>query len=177
MNNILRLSFLVLLLTFHLSDISAQEKTGKPTSAIAADISAIRAQFQKTNSVPLKMEKFNYEAEGCVEDGIVTYFTNGKSIVKIIESGSIGDGSWINEYYYQSGKVIFCYEVIVGGPAIGNVTRTERRYYVKNDRIIQYIEDKKIMKPEPGATVIIRIANEILKAYTTKDFASALCNP
>ena len=153
---------------------SAQVHSSIPSPASA--ISEIRAAYQKINSLPLKKEKFTYEAQGCVEDGIVTYYLSGKSILKITESGSIGDGSWTNEYYYQSGKVIFCFEAITGGPAIGKVTTTEHRLYIKNDQPIRYMEDQKVIAASSAASELMRNAYKIFGAYLTKDFTSALCN-
>jgi len=169
------LLFFFLLLTIQLF---AQLGRIKPGSHIASesDISAIRQIYQNINSLNLTKQRFTYESSGCAEDGVVTYFFDNKTIVKVTESGSIGDGSWVNEYYYKAGKIIFCFENIVGGPAIGKVTKTQYRYYIKDNHPIRVMEGTKIVPADSKATEMVETANKIYKAYTTKDFVSALCN-
>ncbi|MCZ4224869.1 hypothetical protein [Pedobacter rhodius] len=178
----LRLLFFLLFSVYSYASVSAQIRPNKPAVAKSAnaqdaEISNIRNLYNQINASTLKKEKFNYEASGCVEEGEVIYFMNGKTIVKITESGSIGDGSWKSEYYYQSGKVIFYFESMTGGPAIGKVTKTERRVYIENDRPIRNMENKKIIKVDARSAEVIQTAYKLLIAYQTKDFAAALCNP
>lgn len=139
------------------------------------DIAAIRATFKKINALSLKPVQFKYESEGCVEDGTVQYYLQGKEIVKIIESGSIGDGSWKNEYYYQNGKFIFSYEMIVGGPAEGAETKSEYRVYVKDAKVIRYMEGQQILTPDSRVSKTMEIAGKLPSAYTTKNFVAILC--
>lgn len=147
------------------------------TSAAEQEVAAIRKAYQQINTLPIKHERFTYESPGCVEDGVVNYYIQGTNIVKVTESGAIGDGSWVHEFYYSSGKVIFCYELLVGGPAIGNTTKTEYRIYVKNNRALKATADRKpIPVTDSKATEAITTANKIYKAYKNKDFAAALCN-
>lgn len=176
-------------LLFFLSFVSATSmfaQTTKPGSALQnlssnkqmADqaILVIRKDVQKINSKKLKKEHYTYESAGCVEEGVVDYYFDEKALVKIVESGSIGDGSWVDEYYYQSGKVIFCFQTIVGGPAIGKVTKTEYRFYVKDGSIVKVLEGTKTIKADSKASESLETANKIFKAYASKDFAAALCN-
>ncbi|MDT3401953.1 hypothetical protein [Mucilaginibacter terrae] len=143
---------------------------------VPTDVAAIRQIYQQINMLKLKPQRFTYESPGCVEEGVVNYFFNDKTIVKITESGSIGDGSWVKEYYYNDGRVVFCLESIVGGPAIGPVTKTKYRYYVKNGRVIREMENDKVIPADSKATDILKIAGKIYKAYSTKKFAEAICN-
>jgi len=148
----------------------------KANTAVDQTVSSIRAQFKKINSLSLTKEQFKYESAGCAEDGKVQYFLDKKEIVKVIESGSIGDGSWTTEYYYQAGKLIFKYDVIVGSSADGQDSKIEHRVYVNDGKVIRYMEDQKIIPADTEATKAITTAGNLLKAYTTKDFAGALCN-
>ncbi|WP_293305045.1 hypothetical protein [Pedobacter sp. UBA5917] len=182
----MKLQLLSLILTLNISlQLCAQskqvgqigDKAPVQSGSLASSITAIREQYNRINSIQLKSEKFKYEADGCVEDGLVVYFKEGNTIVKVTESGSIGDGSWVKEYYYHLGKVFFCYDKIVGGPAIGKVTTTERRYYIQDDKILRQMEDKKIVKVDNSASETIQTGYKLLKVYKTKDFAAALCNP
>lgn len=173
----LAMSFCFLQLNAQTGSVSPAGQSAAKDNSSKAAISSIRSAFNRINALALKQEKFNYEVEGCVEEGVVTYFKSDDTILKVTESGSIGDGSWKTEYYYRSGKVFFCYEMITGGPALGKVTTTERRFYINNDQTIQYMEDKKVTPPDSRGTEIIATAYKLLKAYSTKDFATALCNP
>jgi hypothetical protein len=162
------------------SPLLAQTSATKPQKtsthpAVDADILAIRKAFQRINALKLNPQRFTYEKEGCVEDGKVNFYLNNKEIVKITESGSIGDGSWMNEYYYAAGKVIFCFESLIGGPAIGPVSKSQYRYYIKNGKPIRVMEGSKVIPVDSKATEILHTATEIYKAYSTKDFASAIC--
>lgn len=160
---------LLFAIAFPVLNVHAQQKNTE------TDIAAIRAAFKEINTLPLKQEQFKYEADGCVEDGNVQYFFKGKEIVKVIESGSIGDGSWKKEYYYQSGNFIFSYEKLIGGSAGGEITQSEYRVYAKDGAAIRCMEDQQIVQPDSRATQTLAIAGKLLKAYTTKKFAAALC--
>ena len=182
MNNMHRFVCLLSILAYGSFTAIAQQatapKAGKKQNKITAQeqaIQSIRASYQRINAMPLQNELFRYEAEACVEDGVVTYFRKDGAIVKITESGSIGDGSWVNEYYFQKGKPIFCYEVSIGGPAIGAVTRIERISYIAQDTLFRYMVDQQITSPDAKAKAIIQTAYQLLAAYETKAFAAALC--
>jgi hypothetical protein len=144
-------------------------------AANEADIASIRTEFKRINASTLKKEQFEYESSGCVDGGLVQYFLDKGKIVKIIESGSIGDGSWTREFYYQSGNFIFSYEVQTGGPAIGPETKTEHRIYAKNGHVVRYMENQQILAPDSQRLTIITTAAGLLKAYHTKEFADVLC--
>jgi len=168
------LPLMTLLCSLPFASISAQQKAQTPAAG-QADINSIRSEFKRINGLTLRNEKFTYEAAGCTDDGAVQYFFNGKEIVKIIETGAIGDGSWTKEYYYQSGKFIFSYEVAIGSSADGQDSKIEHRLYVKDGKILRYMEDQKEIKPDSEAERGVGVADKILKAYTTKEFAKALC--
>lgn len=157
-------SFLISIQTY------AQSGSNEP------DIAAIRQKYQTINSLKLPGKRYTYESSGCVEEGVVNYYLNNKEIVKITEAGAIGDGSWENEYYYAAGKVIFCLETIIGGPAIGKVTKTQYRYYIKDGHPLRVMEGNKIIPADSKVKEILQTANKIHKAYITKDFVSAVCD-
>jgi hypothetical protein len=148
----------------------------KAQSTSEKDIAAIRQVYAQINSLKLQPEKFTYEAEGCVEEGVVTYYRNKKEIVKIVESGSIGDGSWKTEYYYQAGKPVFVLESLVDGPAEGAATRSEYRYYFKDDKSLRFMDGKKIITENSSKiSEALQHAYGYLKAYETKAFAGVAC--
>lgn len=141
-----------------------------------ADVVSIRAIYTRTNTLPLKREAFRFESPGCIEDGLITYFRNNNNIVKITEAGSIGDGSWTTEFYFDARKLVFCVDQLTGGPASGAEVTTEYRLYVKNNRPVRCMENKKVIPPDKKATETISTAYKLLKAYQTKNFKAALCD-
>jgi hypothetical protein len=154
------------------SAVSVQSKD----AILKSDIAAIRNAYTSINTLSLKPEPFKFESPGCVEDGQITYFRNSDDILKVKYSGGIGDGSWTTEFYFNAGKLIFCYDKLIGGPAAGKAITTEYRLYVKADRPIRCMENKKIIQPDSKATESINTAYKLLKAYKSKNIASALCN-
>lgn len=135
----------------------------------------IRAETKRINSLPLTNKTFKWEADACANDGIINYFLNHNQIVKVVEDGSIGDGGWTTEYYYKDDKFIFSYEIFIGGPASGPEKTTEFRTYVKDDLIIRTMENKTITNPDKKVLTNSSKEYKILKAFTTKDFETALC--
>ncbi|MBW8687144.1 hypothetical protein [Chitinophaga rhizophila] len=158
---------------------AAAQRKGQSASAAStanpADIANIRAAFKQINAMQLRKEEFTYEAAACADGGVVQYFFKGKEIVKIIESGSVGDGSWKKEFYYQSGKFIFSYDLIEGESADGHASKIEHRLYVKDGKVIRYLEDQQDIPEDGTATRDIDIAGKLLEAYKTRQFANALC--
>lgn len=169
---------LIILTCITLSNLNsiAQSKQASSHSDVSQDVAAIRETYKRINALTLKKEQYTYEVAGCAEDGKVVCFLNNKTLVKIVESGSIGDGSWVREFYYQDGKCIFCYEQLIGGPAEGKTVTTEYRYYIKRDMPVRCMENAKITPADSKATENIQTAQRLLKAYPAKDFSTALCN-
>jgi len=140
-----------------------------------AAIEEIRAAFKETNSKTLTKEHYSYESAGCAEDGVVDCFLDKQQVVKIKESGSIGDGSWATEYYYRNGNLIFIFESLIGGPANGPIQKSEYRVYVKDGKVIRFMDGQKIIPADNKAADMTATAIKLLKARTTKKFAEALC--
>ncbi|WP_129714847.1 hypothetical protein [Pedobacter sp. SYP-B3415] len=176
---ICRQFWLIAFFILSVASVHAQQAARQPLVNVQneAAIQNIRRTYQQINALNLTAERFKYESSGCVQDGVVTYFFSGKKILKIVESGSIGDGSWVHEFYYDAGKLIFCLESLVGGPANGPVTKTQYRVYLKQGSVIRALHDSnKISATDSKATELMQAGTRIYAAYTTKDFVSALCN-
>lgn len=142
----------------------------------AQAIKEIRAEYARINALQLIKESFKWEANGCVDEGVINYFFSDGKILKIVETGSIGDEAWVTEYYYKNGKFIFSHDVLTGGPAAGPQTKKELRTYVRNDTIVQSIENKTIIAPVQRLLSTASKEYKILSAYQTKDFEGALCD-
>lgn len=149
----------------------------RSTEPIPLDkVAAIRAEVQRINSMKVMVQSFNWSEDGCVEGGKINYYFNNDSIVKATESGFIGDGGWIKEYYYSNGKFIFSFMQYIGGPAAMPVDTSEIRMYVHNDTLVlqrrnsDYMDD--LTKKYDSNSVEYRI----LAAYKDKNFANVFCN-
>jgi len=162
--------FVALLITVPVTSIFAQQKTTD------AAIEEIRSVFKEINSKSLTKEHYTYEAPGCAEDGVVDYFLHKQQIVKVKESGSVGDGSWTTEYYYRNGDCIFIYESLIGGPANGKVQKSEYRVYIKGGRVIRFMNDQQIIPADSKAGELTETAIKLWKSHTAKNFAEVLCN-
>lgn len=111
------------------------------------DIDAIRAEYKKINGLKLKTQQFKYENLECVDKEEITYYLQGNEVRKIVEKFVKGDGYTLTEYYFKDSKFIFAIEIIIGGPAIGPETKTEYRYYVKNDKPLRQMEGTNTIVP------------------------------
>ena len=116
------------------------------------DIDAIRAEYKKINGLKLKTQQFKYENLECVDEEEVTYYLQGNDVRKIVEKFVKGDGYTLTEYYFKDSKFIFAIELVIGGPAIGPETKTEYRYYVKNDKPLRQMEGTKTVVPDSKFT-------------------------
>ena len=153
-------------------------KNGPASDSVSTDsaITRIRAAFQQINTAPLKSQKFKWEATNCNNDGTATYYlTNKNEIVKVVETGVIGDGSWTTAYYYQEGRFIFSLQTDIGGPAIGPVDTIIIRKYVYADKVIRSISNKPYTATEDGVLTAASKEYKILAAYKSKDFGAAFC--
>lgn len=164
------IAFLALLICLPGACIFARQKT--PDAAIEE----IRTAFKEINSnKTYKMERYTYEIAGCVEDGSLEYYLDKQQIVKIKETGLIGDGGWDTEYYYRNGNLIFIFESLIVGPFNGKSEQREYRVYVKDGRVIRFMENQKILPADNKAAEMTATAIKLLKARTTKNFKAALC--
>ncbi|QHS58443.1 hypothetical protein [Chitinophaga agri] len=146
--------------------VSGQQKTSvKIPTASEADIKSIRAEFQKINTLKLAKEEINYEGLSCAPEGRIQCFTQGQDILKIVDAGAAGDGSWTTEYYFREGKFFFSYEVIVGSSADGQDSRIEHRIYVKNGKIIRYLENQQEIPADSSADRTLAIAAELYNVF------------
>lgn len=134
----------------------------------------IRSEFKRINSLRLTTKKYKFV---CDTDGTVTYYTDNGKVVKIaIDWGFIGDGSSTSEYYYKDDKLIFSYDVYIGGPAGAAETKTEDRAYVNNDKTIKYMQNQKVSTCTNCQFNESSREYKVLRAYNTNNIKSALCN-
>lgn len=146
-------------------------------AALSADsaITIIRQAFQQINAMPLKIQEFKWSAVNCGEGTVAYYTTPGKEIVKVVETGAIGDGSWTIAYYYRAGRFLFSLETNIGGPAIGPVDTFTVRKYVYGDKVIRTIRNETYTTLPDSVLTPASKEYRILEAYKTKNFGAALC--
>jgi hypothetical protein len=140
-------------------------------------IALIRAAFERINKEKLSSRRFKFTEVNCVDEGEVTYMLDkGGNIIKVVETGSIGDGSWTTAYYYQNGRFLFSLCTDVGGPAIGPAITTRYRKYVYEDRVIRTMENDTYVTPDDTLLTATSKEYKILDAYHSKRFGAAFCN-
>lgn len=144
------------------------------TATVEQLVLDIRSEFKRINSLPLITKKYNFV---CDTDGTITYFNdNGKVVKIVINWGFIGDGSSTSEYYFKNDKLIFTYEVYVGGPAGKAETKTEERTYVNNDKTIKYMRNQKVSACTTCQFNESSREYKTLRAYNTNNIQSAICD-
>lgn len=139
-------------------------------------IAVIRAAVQHINSQVLQVQTFNWSWPSCADVGTISYYLDNNDIVKVIETGFIGDGGWTKEYYYDKGKFIFSFEQNIGGPAGLPADTNEMRIYMDEDTLVL---QKKNQTDLPDAQKKLTASSReyrILKALKNKNFGEALCN-
>ncbi|MBC7935052.1 MAG: hypothetical protein H7Y86_06805 [Rhizobacter sp.] len=147
-------------------------------TALTADskVAAIRTAVQAINSQTLQVQSFNWSEPSCADVGTITYYLNNDEIVKVIETGFIGDGGWIQEYYYSKGKFIFSFEQNIGGPAGLPADTNEMRIYMNADTLVLQKKNKKDLDDVSKKLTPASREYRILKAWKDKNFGEVLCN-
>lgn len=155
-------------------------------------VSNINTEIQRINSLSLTKKTFKLKDGVCESfNGFtIDYFMYNNEIVKITtlqdyaeQEGGAESMMYLTKekyiYYYQEGKFIFNHQVLevaMGEPG-GKFepTKSEFRRYAKNDKIIHVQGDKSISKFGKKELTPSSKEYKILNAYTTKNFATALC--
>ena len=165
---------LTILCIFTLLITNAQTTT---LAEIEKQVKIIRTQFQKTNTSSTTKKVFNWSKDACGQGELKFYFLN-QQLVKIIEFGFIGDGSWTKEYYYQN-KVYFTYEVFNSyiGAGSNETKKDEYRSYFYNDKLIRSIENGIVKNYTQQNTVLTQTAKEyrLFNSFKSKKFNEAIC--
>jgi hypothetical protein len=139
-------------------------------------IKKIRSEYQRINGLSTIKKRFNWESDGC-GSGTITYFLFNNEILKTVETGFIGDGGWVTENYYQSGRLIFIFEIFTYYPSSGGADeKTQFRTYVNNNMVIRYMKNQKIVKCETCNYSLSSKEYKLLSAYNTHKFSSAICD-
>ncbi|RYY49556.1 MAG: hypothetical protein EOO06_06830 [Chitinophagaceae bacterium] len=139
-------------------------------------VAAIRSAVQEINSKNLLVKNFNWSEPSCADVGTIAYYLDREEIVKVIETGFIGDGGWTKEYYYNKGKFIFSFEQNIGGPAGLPADTNELRIYMDADTLVLQRKNKDYLEDVSKTLNASSREYRILKALQTKKFGAALCN-
>jgi len=139
-------------------------------------VESIRSIVQSINEQNLLVQTFTWNEPSCADAGTIRYFLNGDEIVKVVETGFIGDGGWTKEYYYNKGKFIFSYDQYIGGPAGMPLDTNEVRIYMDADTLVLQRKNQDIVKGASKKITARSREYRILTALKTKDFGAALCN-
>ncbi|MEJ7559244.1 MAG: hypothetical protein WKF66_13120 [Pedobacter sp.] len=138
-------------------------------------ILSIRKAVQHINTSKLKRKQFDFM---CDEVMKVDYYFLNKEIVKIaIDFGTIGDVYAKEEYYYTSGKLIFVYELVEGGPACEGCIKTdEYRTYIQDNNVIKHLKNKNVAKCRKCDFNHATRHYKLLSLTTTKQIRALMCS-
>ncbi len=79
-------------------------------------------------------------------------------------------------YYYDSGKLIFNYEFVEGGPACEGCIKTdEYRSYIQDDKVIRYLKNKNEGNCRKCDFLASSRQYKLLLAKTPEEMKSILC--
>ena len=134
----------------------------------------IRNEVQRINTLATDSTKHTFI---CDTEGTIIYYTySGKVVKVIINWGYLGDGSTKSEYYFKDDKLIFEYELMIGGPAGLPETRMEQRIYVRDDKTVKFMRNQKVMSCRKCEFRSTSREYKVLRANETGDYEAALCN-
>ena len=120
------------------TDTMKAARPGQDSVNTSSPVSEIRKEFQRINTAGgLSVKKIKWGTENCDIGGTASYFYENDQVVKIVVDGYEADGSWLDEYYYKNGKLIFIYEQAQYGHAPHmNETKINCRKYIRGDEVI-----------------------------------------
>ena len=158
-------------ITAPVSPVSGSDSSSTKTSAA---IGRIRDEYNRINTTQLTQKKITFECD--IEGTATYYFENNKVVRIVIEDGFAGDNSTTSQYYFKDGKLMFIYEVHLGGSATGPDTRKEERTYVQDNKVIKYME---YQNEAPCTTCGFSDTSKEYKLFRANDAGSirkALCD-
>ena len=138
-------------------------------------IAVIKGEFARINAAKLTKKPYTYQCDELMK---IDYYYEGDDVVKaVVDYGTVGDHYQKSEFYYKDGKLFFFYDFVEGGPACeGCEMKLERRYYVKDDLVIKYMNNQTTEKCTTCSFSQKSIPYRALKAAKTKDFKTAFCS-
>ena len=155
--------------------ITGTPEVAKPEEVPLDKVAAIRTEVERINQMKLLVESFSWREDGCVDEGKVNYYLNNDTIVKVTESGFIGDGGWTKAYYYKNGKFIFSFMQSIGGPAGMPVDTSEIRMYADHDTLVLQKRNDKSFNDLSEKFTNSSTEYRLLNAYKSKNFAAVFC--
>ena len=140
-------------------------------------VAEIRKEFQRIGGLKLAQKKYPFECDNDPANGTATYYTEDGKVVKLyVDWGVVGDYYSTTEYYFKNEKLIFIFESVTGGPAMGPDKTTEKRIYINNDKTIRFIKDKKTLPCETCEYTERSHEYKMLKAFNTNNAKKAICD-
>ncbi len=124
---------------FNITEINAQDNS---KNDLKSKIDKIKAQYKEIKSIESSLKKKSINLDSEDEESSLDIFRMKNEIKKVIQSSAGGDCGEVYEVYYFQNKAFFVLnisECFVGE----KTTRTEKRYYLDNGKLIQFIEGKK----------------------------------
>jgi hypothetical protein len=154
---------------------SIAKKAVEATPALPTEpIALIRHQVENINTIKLEKKHFEFM---CDEKMMLDYFYADGEIVKIsVDFATIGDVYAREDYYYDSGKLIFNYEFVEGGPACEGCIKTdEYRSYIVDNKVVKYLKNKTDTTCRTCAFSSASRQYKLLLATTAEEMKEVLC--
>ncbi|MEL1244436.1 hypothetical protein AAEO56_09205 [Flavobacterium sp. DGU11] len=146
-----------------------------PESKASSDpIDSLKKEFTRINTTSLSKKTYTYK---CDELITIDYYYEGDNVVKaVVDFGTVGDHYQKSEFYYRNNKLFFYYDFTEGGPACeGCIVKTEKRYYVQDDKVIKYMKNKEVANCTVCSFSETSLPYRVLSAAETKDFKTTFC--
>lgn len=136
-------------------------------------IAAIRAAYNRINAAPLDTVSYTFQ---CDEKATVIVYKSEGEVVKVrVDWGWVGDAATVTEYYYQNRQLVFRYVRSVGGAAAGPAAVSEARTYVKDNKVIRYLQGGREVRCEECRFDASAKEYAVLQANTDDEMRVALC--
>ncbi|SKB80842.1 hypothetical protein [Daejeonella lutea] len=137
-------------------------------------IEFIREKVEKINT--MKLEKKHFEFVCDVKMMVDYFYVDGKIVKIAVDFGTLGDSYAREGYYYDSGKLIFNYEFVEGGPACEGCIKTdEYRSYILDDKVIKYLKNKSEASCRKCDFSLSSRQYKLLQARTAEEIKAILC--
>ncbi len=138
----------------------------------------INEAIQKIKSIQLSIDQLKNVSEttGDIACGKINYKAANDSLLKISFSGSMGDASYDELYYFNNGLPIYVKQTTFGSSADEKEKSVVNEYYFEGAKIISFFTDA---KPVVADTFkignVLSISKEYKELFKTKQFSDYEC--
>jgi hypothetical protein len=138
----------------------------------------INEAIQKIKNIQLSIDQIKNveETTGEISCGKINYKAANDSVVKISFSGSMGDASYDEVYYFNHGFPIYIKQTVFGASADEKEKNVINEYYFEDMKIISSFTDAKpIVADTFKIGNVLSIAKEYKELFKSKKFSDYEC--